>query len=604
MKPCGHGEHAGGCIVCDLVAREPLWAAARWGLPVTPARQAAKLLPLVPVPRQKCRHLGAPTGEQVRCETCVNTRLKVFTCGIHTTCTIEKPGAGVPGRCQGCTAYAAPEPPASPAMDLWPGVPDPLPEPEQQPVPQGWASLPEVRDRHVRAFRELLARADLGTPVEAEGDGVVYCGGGRYAPMIAVAVKMLRDVSDLPVQVWHRGQGESPPDLAGLPGVTIVDATTVLPRPRILRGWEIKTLALLHCPWRRVLYLDADAYAVADPAPLLDLAGQNRFVFWKDLSGTAKNVKWPWYGLDGPGDVPQIQGGQLALDRVTFWRELMLAHWLNQHSDYFFSHQFGDQDSYRVALAATGGSSLNLGDAPWRGPAFVCPVAGVPTVVHRCRGKLWGEGKDTAALHLPKEERVFDLLLGPAGTSAAAVFGRIYETGGWGQGDLSGAGSTPPEARPYLDLINPLLRLAGWRRVVDLGAGDGRVLSGIDAKWRVGVECVPARPGWWREGEWHALDLDADRKKLPVGDVALLKDVLHHWPDALVTDWLNWARASGKWKAVLLTADCRQAHEKSTRLGGYRALDLSLRPLRAVPGLREVARYLHKAVWLLDCTPA
>jgi hypothetical protein len=86
---------------------------------------------------------------------------------------------------------------------------------------------------------------------------------------------------------------------------------------------------------------------------------------------------------------------------------------------------------------------------------------------------------------------------------------------------------------------------------------------------------------------------------LPAGDAALLKDVLHHWPNRLVREWLSWARGCGKWRWVVCTQDAGQgADGQDCPLGGYRGLDPALGPLRDL-GLVPLARYQHKGVLLL-----
>ncbi len=320
------------------------------------------------------------------------------------------------GECNWCLVDSLPvssgkrSTPATPApvrvmtKDLWVNLPDPLPASPLTPVPKDWAHRDEVRAAHISALDEL-ARGTMPR-LEGHGSGVVLVGGGRYWPGCVVAVKMLREFSDLPVQIWHRGSAEpvKVSDLDGITGVEVKDSTKV--PYRILGGWEAKTLAILHCGWEKVLYLDADAYNVADPAPLFDLVSEtNPFVYWQDLPHTEGDVKWPSMGLTGDGKPPQVQGGQLVIHRPGFSRELLLAHWMNQHSDYFYSHQYGDQDAYRVALVLTCGPYQCLGPASWRSKAFVCSHDDVPYIVHRCKAKFFLDKEVVALPQLPGEDR-------------------------------------------------------------------------------------------------------------------------------------------------------------------------------------------------------
>lgn len=501
-----------------------------------------------------------------------------------------------------------------PPREIVPGLLDPIPEADFWPVAHGWAQDERILRRHRHAL-STLATAEIPAPGDRHGMGVVMVGGGRYWPGLVVSVKMLRDTgSRLPVQIWHRGSMEPvhAEDLAGVEGVEIRDLTRLAPPPRVLRGWEAKTVALLACGWERVFYLDADAYCVADPAQLLDgLSATQPFFYWEDFPGAANSVNWSVWGIDGQR-IPPIQGGQLAIHLRYFWREFVLAHWINQHSDFSYAHQYGDQDSWRVALAVAGRACAPLGRARWDSIAFVCEADGEPLVVHRCQGK-WLSRQDLSPdptqsnrrlERLPGEARAWaywQALL--SSRPAAEVFGHIYASGLWGAGQTSGGGSTPEQAQPYLDLVNALVKVSGWRRVIDLGCGDGFVASRLQAPQVVGVDCYAPHLHRLRQetphGEWLSLDLDRDRDRLPDGDVALLKDVLHHWPNRLVRDWLAWARRCGKWRWLVATQDRHQnTDNQDCPLGGYRALDLSMQPLRDL-GLLPLCHYLHKSVLLL-----
>jgi SAM-dependent methyltransferase len=440
-------------------------------------------------------------------------------------------------------------------------------------------------------------------------------GGGRYWPGIVVAVKMLRDTgSRLPVQIWHRGSLEPvrAADLAGIDAVEIHDLTTIAPAPRTLRGWEAKTVALRACGWERIFFLDADAYFLRDPAPLLDrLSATEPFLFWEDLPHARVHVNWSVWGR-GDSPVPPVQGGHYAIHMRHFRREFVLAYWLDQHSDFTYVHQFGDQDSWRVALTLTGGPYSRLGAARWEDLAYICDGDDGPMIVHRSGAKMLYP-EDVAAGDRASNRRL-DRLPGEArawaywealwaARPAAEVFARIYASGQWGLAQTSGAGSLPPQAQPYLDLINGLVKVSGWRRVIDLGCGDGFVTARLQAAEVVGVDCHEPHLHRLRQQspqvEWLSLDLDSDRDRLPAGDVALLKDVLHHWPNRLVRDWLTWARGCGKWRWLIFTQDRQQGtDDEDCPLGGYRGLDPALEPLRGL-GLLPLCQYPHKSVLLL-----
>ena len=163
---------------------------------------------------------------------------------------------------------------------------DPIPAPEDNTRPNDWAHQPETIKLHLGALKYLVGET-FPAPA-AVGDGLVYVGGGPYWPGIVVGIRMLRSSgSKLPVQIWHRGVAEpvNEKQLEGLGPVEIIDMEAHGKRTgaRILRGWEAKLYALAHCGFRRVLFLDADAYVVDNPAPLFEELEKAPFVFWSDM---------------------------------------------------------------------------------------------------------------------------------------------------------------------------------------------------------------------------------------------------------------------------------------------------------------------------------
>lgn len=285
--------------------------------------------------------------------------------------------------------------------ELIPGVDDPIADVEEA-HPGNWHLCPKQIERHREAFLDLLA-----TPIppceKAEGDGIVYVGGGKWWPMVTVGIRMARAATQLPIQVWYRGSEEpiNPADVADVPGVTFHD-TTMFPA-RIYRGWESKAIALLHCGFERAIYLDADAYLTSDPSRWLAVCTPEApYVYWQDLHSQDNSVKWDMVWPFESVDVPPIQGGQVVVHRRACWRELVLWHWLNQHSDFYYRHAFGDQDCMRIVLAATMGNYRALPLVQWQSPAYICTVPGekVPTVVHRSGHKMW-DANTPRTPHLP-----------------------------------------------------------------------------------------------------------------------------------------------------------------------------------------------------------
>ena len=173
--------------------------------------------------------------------------------------------------------------PAHPLWELVPGLPDPIPDDVLRPAPDAWPRNPWIIRRHRDALTRL-ARMELPPP-DPRRRGRPACRrrqvlaghrrGGQNASRHREYVAR-SNMAPSRLEPVRRG------DLAGLSGVEVRDLTALVPTPRVLGGWEAKTVALLACGWDAVFYLDADAYCVNDPAPLLERLRQGlRFSFGK-----------------------------------------------------------------------------------------------------------------------------------------------------------------------------------------------------------------------------------------------------------------------------------------------------------------------------------
>ena len=161
------------------------------------------------------------------------------------------------------------------------------------------------------------------TPPPLSGDGIVMTCNLRYWPMVCVGVRLMRELGiATPIQVWHDGPVGN--ELDGLARLVDVRAVRRIHPARKCTHFQGKTYALLHCGWRRVIHLDADAYLVRDPGPIFDLVNRCRFVYWDTSRWSDANTNKRLFPAIAQW-VPCIQGGHYALDCAAYWHELTCA---------------------------------------------------------------------------------------------------------------------------------------------------------------------------------------------------------------------------------------------------------------------------------------
>jgi Mannosyltransferase putative len=485
------------------------------------------------------------------------------------------------------------------------------------PLPEETSIHDEVA--HLHALHQLLQMAEAEAPLyhnENGGNGIIYVGGGKYWPGIAVGCKLIRELGcSWPIEVWYRGTCEDieAADVRGC-DVTFIDADKVareLGDSRIRQGdmrtggWEAKLYALLHTSFDRVIALDADAYPVVLPGKIIEELNHAPFCFWSDLPElTEENVKWPKVWPSGSNGVSPVQGGQFVVDRRKSWKLLTLCYWMCQHSDFYFPRMFGDQDCWRVLLASGSFSFKEVGPAHWDGNVFICNRStGTPAIIHRCKGKLLDPrdfeedriGQSVPCWNLPYERRVFELfteVMHKRRLASREAFLNIYRVKYW---DGTPAKDMDADRERYVGIINGLAKEHGWASCVDIGCGDGKIASLLEFQAYVGVDVVPLSNKCTL-----VKDAYADLESLPPADVLLCKDVLHHWPTTMVVDWVGRLKAlltAGRWKAAVLTFDHNQAYDnQDTHLGGYRALNAAMEPLKSL-GIELLQSYLWKSIF-------
>jgi hypothetical protein len=223
---------------------------------------------------------------------------------------------------------------------------------------------------------------ELPAPAQSfSGAGVVIAAGGLdYLTNAWVAVTLLQEHGcTLPIQIWHLGGREMPGALGRLfqaAGVECVDAEVRFAEHGVkaLRGWALKPFAVVACPFRHVLLLDADNVPVRDPSHLFDSPDYWRTgaLFWPDRqegSGVpgalllANHPIWALTGVPYRGD-PSFESGQLCVDKQRCWRELRLALWMNEHADFWYRYLYGDKDTFHIAWRKLGRAWAMPSDRP------------------------------------------------------------------------------------------------------------------------------------------------------------------------------------------------------------------------------------------------
>lgn len=218
------------------------------------------------------------------------------------------------------------------------------------------------------SLRPQLAAAAALDPVyptdRFDGRGIVICAGGaRLFTCAWVEIALLRRHlgCTLPIEVWHIGSGELGPPMRGLLedlGARTVDALEVAKRHAAARlgGWELKAYTLMHSRFREAILLDADNVPVRNPEYLFDTPDYQASgaLFWPDIVRLSRDNPI-WALADLPfRDAPAVEFGQLLLDKQRCWKALVLAHWINQRSETFYTFLHGDKDTFQIAWLMTG----------------------------------------------------------------------------------------------------------------------------------------------------------------------------------------------------------------------------------------------------------
>lgn len=208
--------------------------------------------------------------------------------------------------------------------------------------------------------REVRRLETTCPPKHPHSRGIVICGGGGYFPSAYVLVRMLRRLgSTLPVELWLRAPDEYDERMSVAlkdANIRIRDASKVLRPRREISGWQLKPFAILHSDFSEVLYIDADNVPLCNPEYLFDSPQfqQTGALFWPDFGHLSMdNPIWEICRIPFV-DEPEFESGQILIDKVRCWKELLLTMWFNWRKDFFDQYILGDKDTFHLAFRKLG----------------------------------------------------------------------------------------------------------------------------------------------------------------------------------------------------------------------------------------------------------
>jgi len=213
---------------------------------------------------------------------------------------------------------------------------------------------------HLRFVRNMNYRY----PEERfSGRGIVIAAGGTTLYTCAwVCINMLRHHGcTLPIELWYLGPIEMDLEMIRLMeglGVKCVDAYRMrIDHPaRTVNGWELKPYAITHSRFEEVLFLDADNVVTMDPSFLFDTDAykEKGAIFWADREGL-NSICDIWKVCEIPHrDEPEVESGQLVINKRVCWKSLQVCMHLNEYSDFFYNFVYGDKDTYHMAWRVCG----------------------------------------------------------------------------------------------------------------------------------------------------------------------------------------------------------------------------------------------------------
>ena len=209
---------------------------------------------------------------------------------------------------------------------------------------------------------------------EPETRGLVTTAGGKYLPVFVISLRMLRRTgSSLPMEVFLASEDEYEPEICDnvLPDlnarcVVLSRITSQVPATASIQHYQLKCFAMLFSSFEEILFLDADAFPIYDPAMLFEAEPfvSSKFVLWPDFwASTASPLYYKIANVPQPAMSARqsSETGEIIVSKRVHAASLMLATYYNYYGP---SHYYillsqgapgeGDKETFAAAADALG----------------------------------------------------------------------------------------------------------------------------------------------------------------------------------------------------------------------------------------------------------
>jgi alpha 1,2-mannosyltransferase len=210
-------------------------------------------------------------------------------------------------------------------------------------------------------------------PFTKDTTGIVTTANSEYMPVLLVSLRMLRLTScTLPVEVFIDDWTQYVPSTCEilLPSlnarcVVLSNVYATAPHAKKPDHYQYKILSILFSSFQHILFLDSDAFPIANPTPLFSTPPytSHALVTWPDYF--ALTVSPHWYAVANTPVEPvssrlSTESGQLLLNKAVHRESLLLMVYYNYFGPGYYypllcqgSHGAGDKETFVQAARAT-----------------------------------------------------------------------------------------------------------------------------------------------------------------------------------------------------------------------------------------------------------